>query len=72
MDKVTRAVINKYPIFVITFQPGTDESKVFQHRNCATALSDGKNFKILDPSDSVLIVNPSGTLPTFAAVPQNV
>ena len=29
-DKFTRTIINKYPIFVITFQPGTEISKVLQ------------------------------------------
>jgi hypothetical protein len=34
-DKTTRTVINKYPIFVITFQPGTDMHKVLQlHKLC--------------------------------------
>ena len=35
MDKSTRTVITKYPIFVITFQPGTDMRKVLQlHKLC--------------------------------------
>ena len=32
-DKLTRTIINKYPIFVITFQPGTEILKVLQLRN---------------------------------------
>jgi hypothetical protein len=30
MEKSTQTVITKYPIFVITFQPGTDMRKVLQ------------------------------------------
>ena len=35
MDKTTKTVITRYPIFVVTFQPGTDMQKVLElHKLC--------------------------------------
>jgi PAX-interacting protein 1 len=45
MDKLTRSVINKYPIFVITFKPGTDMRKVFQLCELCHCLIRWKKFQ---------------------------
>ena len=45
MDKLTRSVINKYPIFVITFKPSTDMRKVFQLCELCHCLIRWKKFQ---------------------------
>jgi len=46
MDKTTKTVITRYPIFVLPFQPGTDMRKVLQlHKLCHCIVTWGKYKK---------------------------
>jgi len=49
MDKNTRTVITRYPIFVITFQPGTDMRKVLQLRKLCHCIIRWEKFKSSRP-----------------------
>ena len=45
MDKLTRSVIKKYPIFVVTFKPGTDMLKVFRLRKLCHCIIRWEKFQ---------------------------
>jgi hypothetical protein len=45
MDKQTRSVINKYPIFIVTFTSGTDMRKVFQLRKLCHCIIRWEKFQ---------------------------
>jgi hypothetical protein len=53
MDISTQTVITKYPIFVITFQPGTDMRKVLQLHKLCHCIIRYQKFKTLDLFDNV-------------------
>jgi hypothetical protein len=67
MDKSTRTITTRFPIFVITFQPGTDMRKVLQLRKICHCIISGRNLRAPDLFDNVLLFNPLVTLPTSEA-----
>ena len=71
-DTLTGTIINNYPIFVITFQPGTEIRKVLQLRKLCLSLIRWEKFHIHGPLDNVLTVRLLVTPQIFVVAPQSV
>jgi len=69
MDKTTKTVITRYPIFVVTFQPGTDTRKVFQLHKLCHCIVKWEKYKNSRPIRQCLNCQSFGHSSTFCGRP---
>jgi hypothetical protein len=72
MNKSTQTVITNYPIFVITFQQGTNMCKVLKLHKLCHCIIRWEKFKNSRPVRQCFNCQFSGTLPTSAVGPLSV
>jgi len=69
MDKFTQTVITRYPIFVITFQPGTNMRKLLQLHKLCQCIIRWEKFKNSRPVRQCFICQYFGHSSNFCGQP---